>query len=184
MYYYLLSSLPYLQETTEHLPSPEDFLELSRDHLTEKHFQVLQSARLDGYQEPYVSNRFLRDYYRIERALLNEVARERARRTNFGFEPFEADGASWYRERLVGAVSSPSPLNGEMALMSIRFRIITELEAGRYFSFENVLAYYLRLQILHRKRNMNRERGEEAFTSTYQTIARPLSDEGGLSVGV
>ena len=184
MYYYLLSSLPYLLENADNLPSLEDFSAICRDQLTPNDYAVLVNAVYGDYETFAGIHPFLARFSETEKSLRNEIAKERSRKTGLSCEGYDSGGASWHRDKVIQAVGAESPLTGENILLGLRMELISELEAGRFFEFENVLAYYLKLQLLHRKKRMNRERGLQSFETAYQTISAPLNEESGLSFGV
>lgn len=183
MYYYLLSSLPYLTESPDLLPGIEEFTALCREQMPPADFALLSSARLEHYEHLSEGQGILKKWALLEMALRNEIARERSRTTGFSYEPYAAEGASWYKDRILQAVQNASPLAAEEALLSIRFELLCGLESGRYFTLDNVIIYYLKLQLLHRMSNMNKARGEESFSTAYQSIQAPLINGDDLSVG-
>lgn len=184
MYYYLLSSLPYLTETSDYFPSMEEFLSACSQQMSLKDFETVSSARIEKYEELAETGGVLADWAKLEMALRNEIARERTRKTQLNYDPYAAEGASWYRERIAQAFQAPSPLTTEQMMLAIRFELFSELEAGKFFTLDNVILYFIKLQLLQRMKQMNRSRGEESFEAAYKTIQAPLNNEGGLSVGV
>lgn len=184
MYYYLLAALPYLSDSTEQVPSEEQFLTFCREQLSAEQFEVLASAQLSAIESWPAGIGFLSRYADREMTIRNELARIRAGKTGYSYRAYEAETAfGAIREAVAAATGAGSPLDGERILMALRFSLLTELEQGHFFTFENVLAYYLKLQLIHRKIRMNKDAGQKAFESVYNTISASLEQDGGLSFG-
>ena len=68
------------------------------------------------------------------------------------------------------AFSCASPLDGEAVLDRARWEYLDMLEAGHYFDLGRLIIYFLQLQILYRKAQINREKGKSGFEELYRNI--------------
>ena len=62
-----------------------------------------------------------------------------------------------------------------MVLLRHRWSLLDDFEVGHYFDIERLIIYYLKLQILWRKQQFNREDGTNVFERTYNTVRRAVS---------
>ena len=63
-----------------------------------------------------------------------------------------------------------NPLDVEKKLLQLRWHFIDELEFGHYSDVDFFILYYLKLQILQRLWQFDKERGKEKFL-TYTEMA-------------
>ncbi|MFW5685010.1 MAG: DUF2764 family protein, partial [Spirochaetota bacterium] len=75
------------------------------------------------------------------------------------------------------AFSHDSPLSGEDALDRARWRFLDDLEAGHYFDLDRVVIYFLKLQLLARRRLFTRTRGEERYAGITERIMNDYYQE-------
>jgi hypothetical protein len=176
-YYYAMSSLPYLRLDGDQYPSREEFLETARDAADEDDFRVISSSNLDPADGP-APHPLVEEFHRWETGLRNELVRQRAaalerdgqafvRRVDTG-EDFTA--RSGLAEAVRAAVQAASPLKADESLDEMRWQYLEELEVGHFFTIEQMIVYYLKLQILLRRRSLTSEAGLEAFTGHYETV--------------
>lgn len=182
-YYYTVAALPMLSFESDHIPTTEDFLELCSRRVSDREYALLERARLLPDPEQLPRNGLLRTWYELEIGLRNELARQRAAQLNRDeidyirttAEGEDLTGTLGIPEVAREALSQETPLKAEMVLLRHRWSILDELEIGHFFDIERLVIYYLKLQILWRKRLFNREDGTNVFERTYNTVRRAVS---------
>ncbi len=154
-YYYLIAQLPELTFGEEPDISKNSFLEEAGKWLSFSDLKNLREAELDNLREPH-ENGMLKRYFDFEQSLRSELAEYRRSR---GGEKKE------HRSRLVLSADllEGNPLEVEKKLFFLRWQMIEDIAAGHVFSREAVFAYFLRLQILCRMSEFNKEKGKEEF---------------------
>jgi len=191
-YYYFGTTLTSLSFRGTAPASYASFLERSAVHLSKRDQAALVGASLavpaDGKDpEAARASRLLRNYYRWERALRNELARLRAGRLGTPAEKHLRPGdVEWDALRAAqAAFQAESPLDGELAIERERWTLLDRLLAGHYFDLEALLAYGLKLQALERMARFETERGRGAYGTVYRDIlggadsGAPPSDDTG-----
>ncbi|MFO8065628.1 MAG: DUF2764 family protein [Spirochaetota bacterium] len=182
-YYYTVATLPMLFFESDNYPTIEDFLEPCSRLMSRKDYELLVSAELLPDPTDLSSNPLLRKWYELEIALRNELARQRAAQLNREEQSYvrgvedgeDLSGTLGLPEVAREALTQESPLKAEMVLLRHRWGILDELEVTHHFDVEKLIIYYLKLQILWRKRNFNREDGTNVFERTYNTVRRAVS---------
>jgi hypothetical protein len=186
-YYFLVASLPSLSFDIMHAPEPEDFLESVREHTSASVYEAVKSARIDApidlVERPVLVNR----WQRFERALRNALVKVRA-------SSAAIDAAAYVRTDAAGgdetdqsgvsdiakdAFAEESPLSTENVLGKARWRFLDDLETGHYFDADRLIVYYLKLQLLARRRQLNREDGERLYKEATDKIMTDYYEERG-----
>lgn len=186
-YYFLSASLPYLTYDEEHARTPEEFLTEARDHLTATDLQMLSRASIDAPVELQTAPQVISEWQRFERGLRNELVRIRAaarsadperyvRRDEGGADETDHSGVPEIAREAFG---EESPLSGEDVLARARWRFLDELEVGHYFDLDKLIVYYLKLQLIARRRQFTTEAGREAFTAATEKIMNEYYQEQG-----
>ena len=170
-YYYAVSSLPMLFYDTEKPMTAGEFIECCETTVTEKDLQILKSAKIIPDNE-IPGNTVLEKWNNWEKSLRNELVRMRAGKK--GTDPEKYLKSSSLEPGIIEtareAFNAQSPLEGEVVLNRARWDYLEMLEAGHFFDLGKLIIYYLQLQILHRKAQITRERGEPAFKEIYSKI--------------
>jgi hypothetical protein len=191
-YYFLIASLPLLAYDNREAMEPEEFLAMLGDHMAENDLHIVAAARIDAplddrssggarvAEHPTVAR-----WNTFERGLRNALVKMRASKKGVepsryirldeaghdGTEPQEIAEAS--RE----AVTHDSPLSGEDMLNRARWAFLEELQVGHFFDIDVVIVYYLKLQILARRRLFVRKEGEERFVQITDHIMNDYYQE-------
>ncbi|MBU8912509.1 MAG: DUF2764 domain-containing protein [Spirochaetales bacterium] len=186
-YYFLVASLPFLSRDSDRASPPEEFLASAREHLTPRDYTAVCSARIDAPVELEPGPPVVTKWQRFERGLRNELVKVRAAR--LGADPAEhirTDEAGSDDTDQTGltdtareAFGEESPLSGEDVLGRARWEFLTELEVGHFFDVDRLVVYYLKLQLLARKRLFNRDDGERAFKAATDRIMNDYYQEQG-----
>jgi hypothetical protein len=177
-YYYLVASFPLLFYDTERITSHQEFLDLCRQHLIPRHYQLLRHASTSDLGPTSPSCRILDLWRKWETALRNELVTLRGKKKGVETEAYLVDSPGIITaQQLAGeAFGQESPLQAEELLNRARWSYLDELEVGHYFDIEKILVYALRLQILERKALFDEEKGREMFEKIYAEVTSPIYD--------
>ena len=185
-YYFLVASLPLLSYEQPDAADPDAFLGMLGEHLTEHDLAVVAGARLDApIADAAFQNQTIRAWERYERGLRNALVRLRAPGRSADPSQYvradqsgsEGNDASWVADAAREALGHESPLGAEHALNRARWSFLDEIEVGHYFDLHRVIVYYLKLQILARRRLFDRSAGEAAFVRINETIMNDYYQE-------
>lgn len=185
-YYFLVASLPLLNYEQRDARDPHEFLALLTEHLSAADTALVRGATIDPPEEPRPSAcPTIRAWTAYERGLRNALVRLRAARmsTDPGqhLRPDEyddyGDGSAEIGEAAREAMGHDSPLSAEDALNRARWLFLDELEVGHYFDLDHIAVYYLRLQILARRRRFDHEQGTARFARISEQIMNDYYQE-------
>jgi hypothetical protein len=173
-YYFTVASLPHLSYEMENPPDINDFLVICEENIKGSDLETIKSSMLDDLKRGKTGNSILDSWYNRERNLRNKLVTLRAKKQKLDPEEFLIDtpellsGDHVTRE----AFEHESPLTAEDILNWERWTYLEELELGHYFDLEKLIIYYLKLQILTRKKSFNKERGTERFNEIIENISK------------
>ena len=178
-YYYALASLPMLSLNDTSGVEMESFDEICREQLSDSDYQALMSARLDNYTEENADNPLFLLFRKWETALRNVLTRMRGQQRGVEYEKYQlpGDDITGMEDLAKEAMNNPSPYEAALRLYSARWDYLEELGINQFFNLEALTVYYLKLQILAKLRDYNKDRGSEALTKHYKKI-RAAADEG------
>ncbi|MFH1478803.1 MAG: DUF2764 family protein [Candidatus Omnitrophota bacterium] len=151
-YYYLVSSLPYIEFGIKSPISYEAFLSICRSSLSPRDMESIGSLNKDIFsykEEPQA----LREWKAFEISLRNELARSRAAKRSHDpekhikgehyFDPFTAHFAQW-------AVNQDDARDTELSIDRFRWEKLEDLEKCHYFDIDRIVVYALKLKIIER----------------------------------
>ncbi len=120
----------------------------------------------------------LRSFYTWEVGLRNELLRQRSQRLardgqqyirkNESGDDFSA--RSGLSERVRNILGSGTALDSDQALDGLRWEFLDQLEVGQFFNPGQMIVYYLRLQIVVRRKSLTRKTGRESFAGHYAAV--------------
>lgn len=179
-YYYLVSTLSLLSYDSEHMASTEYFLEQCEKWLTAGDYLILKDAGISEFDFHKAGCALLDKWQVWEVNLRNELVKLRAQKKGLEVDAYlvEVTEVLGTADIAREAAAQESPLTAEELLNRARWSFLDDLEVGRFFTIEKLIIYYLRLQILERKRLFNREAGSERYKSIYQHITKEIAGEG------
>lgn len=159
---YLISSLPTLEMNSEPPLSEAEFMAVCEKWLSEKQCAIVR-ALLENKAHDHP---FVKAWRNKETLLRNSIAKLRARATNQNPEP--------YTRRAVGcdlkleadaedALQHRNPLHKESDIKKIRWKILEELQGTDPLSINTIFAYAVKLAIVTRWSELDRETGRESF---------------------
>lgn len=202
-YYFLVASLPLLAYEEREASEPAEFLTMLAEHLTTGDLAAVAAARIDAplgeeswskeavapdvlgtaYARP--ANPIISGWEAFERGLRNALVHMRSSARNADpYEHIRLDAAGHedsdrleIDEAAHEAFNNDSPLSGEEVLNRARWSFLDDMEVGHYFDLERIIIYYLKLQILARRRLFTRAEGEERFAQIQETIINDYYQE-------
>ena len=166
-YYYAAASLPFLEFTSDVLPAAEDFLSLCYHCGGDAELKIIASASLEP--NDVSAHPLIRSFWRWEIGLRNELTRQRSlllnRESVIHSDDTGSDGTAiaGLSEMLKALMQSSNPLEADEELDRLRWQYLDELECGHVFDIQQMIVYYLRLQILLRRRSLVVDEGRRLY---------------------
>ncbi len=174
-YYFLGASLPMLSLDATAPLSPEQFVTLCEDHLSDRDMILLRAILADSPDEG-CRGTFIEKWQAIETCLRNSTTKIRASR-------LDRDASEFLREENIfdpsieravsDAYGESSPLRREMALDAFRWDQAEALAGFNPFSIDAILSYAIKLSLCKRWAEMNEETGKN---KTEQVITGESGD--------
>lgn len=178
MYYYLLSSMPYLQFDRVPPLTEQEFKEKGQELLKPSDFQELNS--LLNYNPDACTSKFAAKWFALETQMRNTLVRARAHKA--GLEPADFlhthAGYTVFVEKIVkDALGQDNPLNMERELDRGRWQLLAELALQDYFGLQAVLCFGLQLKILHRWASIKKEPGRQNLKQIVKSNLASIQDQ-------
>ena len=172
-YYYTVAALPMLfYDTPPGAMSTGAFIDFCSDWLSMEDFSQLKSASLSIDEPMKKGNPVILEWISWECTLRNELVKLRAPKK--GEEAFrhmqECDTRLGIEELAREAFVEESPLLAEDILNRGRWRFLEELETGHHFDIERLIVYFLKLQLLERKHQFDKQKGKERYNEIFANI--------------
>jgi len=155
-YYYLVATLPYLVFGEKPPISKKAFLAECEKWLSEKEIKIFSSAGADYDDISENDTPFVLGWKEFNTRLCNELASSR------GAEEAALSGMPGSSE-VKKILEKENPLIMEKALEEIRWEYIEGKSRGFFFDFDALLAYFLKLGILERLAEFDKDEGEKYF---------------------
>ncbi len=172
MYEYLIAGLPELR-AAERAPLTMDELRAELDEaLSEKDKEQLHKLDLKA---TYGVHPFIQSWYAFDRALNNMLVVEICKKHGLDVRDHVLGEPDDDVDNEVRAVSKVEDLyERERAIDNLRFAWLEEATKLKTFSFENIVAYYLELQMLCRWDRLTTEVGEQVFRQIVKDMKKGL----------
>ena len=177
-YYYLVSTLPMVFFDSENFPDSKQFLTSCSDWLIPHDMALLESADIDISELRISGCQLLDRWNHWVASLTYQLALLRA-----GTKGKDTDRFADYTDTVLGhdavardAVAQSSPLHAEDMLDKTKWEYLDFLEGGHYFDIEKLIIYYLKIQILNRKKNFITEKGTANYNALYEKITLPFGE--------
>ena len=159
-YYYIVSQLPMLFFDKETFMTIEYFLQESAKWLSSKDYEVLSQVNINDISLKKMGPKVWLQYSEVEYEFRNDLALWRkSLRVGQEYKPNSFPPS---------LVKEGNPLEVERRLLKRRWDFIEALEQDHHFDLEFIILYYLKLQILQRLFQFNKEKG----MITFQDISR------------
>ena len=183
-YYYFVASLPTLRYEDRDAMSPDAFIEWASEHVDADEIAQLRLATIDAPEADHDgANPALASWLDFERGVRNALARVRAQRAGKEVARYvrldrSGEGnATPYENLARDAFSAESPLTGEDLINRARFAFAEDLEVNHFFDLDVVIAHYIKLQVIARRKSFSRREGEERFASINEQITNEYYQE-------
>jgi hypothetical protein len=177
--YYLISQLPSLDAVGENSPLPiteERFLELCTNFLGKKALEEIKKLTLlPPKDREKSSSTLINSWNDGERALRLALARLRAEKMKKSFDYEKTSEQSELIKTVKTAVEMDSPLEAEKLLNLYRLQFLEALRPMDNFSEDYLYYYGLKLKLLLYIKQFNKDAGEKAYKTIYNSI---LSGDG------
>ena len=154
-YYYLVATLTYLKFADAPPVSSEEFLSECRRWLSPEDMRSLESAGRGHHELMPGDAPVLKEWKAFDRRLREELAVVRSARKKS--EAFKAP------ERLRQFVDQQNPLLVELELERFRWGFLEDRGAVYFFDVNALIVYFLKLQMLERMAEFNKDAGEKFF---------------------
>ncbi len=159
---YLMCSLPSLSFGQSPPITHEEFMSISRSQLSAKNYKMLEQVSLQ-----YLENKDNKRKLKRVTALLDDLQQDlseirKARAQNRQPRPAQ----------LPGSVLGANPLDREKQIIQWQWEKLDAIESGKTFSFDEVIVYRLKLQLLYRLHSFNAERGAQVLASVVNPAER------------
>lgn len=176
-YYYFVATLPSLMPGSAAPFGLGDFLEKAGRFLKKADLDTLAATTLcipdDGDTPlPAASLPLLKQYYRWERGLRNELVRLRAQRLQKAADKHLKPGdVEWDALRVAqAAFAADNPLESELLIEKERWTLIERLATNCFFDMNYLAAYALKLQALQRRERFKQAEGEAGYQTVYSSV--------------
>jgi hypothetical protein len=176
-YYYAVATLPMLKFNEAPPVSTEQFEELCREQLDTKDLALVIESKLNRYDRESKNTTF-QAFIMWETALRNRIASMRGQLRSREYEEYLRPGEDilGMEEIAKDAFSISSPYEAELKLYSERWSYLDELDTNQFFNLETMTVYYLKLQILEKLKDFNREKGMAGLKEAYRRIREGSGD--------
>ena len=172
--YYLISQLPSLDGLSENVPMPiteERFTELCERFLSKKSQEELHKLTLMPSRDYEKSNSSLVEAWNDgERKLRLVLGKARADKMKKQFEMNENSIPVELQQAVREAVEIENPMEAEKFLNKYRLEFLETLRPMDSFSEDFVFYYGLKLKIISRIKQFDKESGETAYKNIYGSI--------------
>ena len=167
--HYFISTLPSLRSTGEGAPRLAEFQAACRNALSAEQCAVLEGLSLcPPAALPPSSPAVVREWYGWQTAMRNAIVAFRARALKL------SDGAKYQREegagghfgdlkRLAAVLEGKTAWKREQGWEALQWSKLDELEPLDRFSFDTLVVYALKLQLLETRRSHSPEAGKAVF---------------------
>ncbi len=173
-YYYLVASLSLISYDSDSHISTEDFIEQGKFWLNEKDFSILLNTGIYNPPTKSISFRPLNLWWEWETALRNELVKLRSARLNIDGEKYQKPAP--YIFDIPGicrhAIEEDSLLKAEHYLNKARWTYLEGLKQDHFFDLDNLVIYYLQLQLLERRDKFNYETGLTNYRKTCREVLK------------
>lgn len=161
MYEYLISGLPEIR-SSQKAPMTMEALESQLDELLSEADK--EQLRLLKHRAVYGTCKFTRDWYRFNRDLNNSLVIEICRKHGLDVKKHVLGEMPEDTDAEVKNVSKMENLyDREKAIDALRFAWLENRTNDTQFALQNVLAYWLELEMLNRWNALTTEEGEKVF---------------------
>jgi hypothetical protein len=154
-YFYLITQLPGINFDEPAPITLYNFLEEAKKWLTQKHFRTLKRV-IDG-EIAAASSSALSAFKAFSQSLQNDIYQYRlAKRRQQDYKPVVVPAHIFKID---------NPLEREKHLMKLQWDFLDNLASDHHFDIEAVIIYALKLKILERLKQFDKQQGAEIYQS-------------------
>ncbi len=171
MYYFLVSSLPYLLKDSNVQLTVNKFEELCRELLTINDLDIIEKCKLNNFNFNKKDNLTFSKWQLWEINLRNELLKLRAQKKGVQTDKYfvSCENIIEVNDIAKNAFNQASPIDAENMLDNERWDLLDSMEVGNYFNIDKLVLYSLKLQLLEKKAAYNKAQGTEEFNKLKQT---------------
>ena len=172
--YYLISQLPSLDGISDNIPMPiteERFLELCNRFLGKKSLSELNKLSLIPKRNGEKSSSVLIEAWNEgERNLRIVLGKIRADKMNKSFDTDNRSFPDLLVQAARTAAEKENPMEAEEFLNKYRLEFLETLRPMDTFAEDYVFYYWIKLKLISRMRQFDKESGESAYRNIYNSI--------------
>lgn len=176
-YYFFIASLPFLQMNAKPPFTLESFLNQAQEHLVKTDAALLRNIIFPVNEDDKVyKNSVVASWVQFNHQLRNELAWARALELNkepARYQRLPQAIRTEVVDVIAKAIKETDPLVAERILDQARWSFIEELTKEDYFNVEWLIAYALKLKMLHRHEIFKSDEGKKVFVG-YQQFEIPM----------
>lgn len=173
-YYYLTASLFLISYDSDSHITTEEFIEQCKSWLDEKDFSILLNTSIYDPPTKSISFRPLNLWWEWETSLRNELVKLRSAKLNMDGEKYQKSAAYIFDIPGISrhAIEEDSPLKAEHYLNRARWAYLEGLKQDHFFDLDNLVIYYLQLQLLERRNKFKFETGLTNYQKTCREVLK------------
>ncbi len=176
-FYSLHASLPTLVRDEPPPILSSRFFTLCGPHLNEAESIALQHCPLWTRTPPRSAPGIWHRWFRWESELRGALAERRAKRLGREWRhpegSFPPDSA-FLQEVAETACEESNPLSGEQRLHGARWRILEDLDRASFMTFDNLVIYLMKLQLLEQRASLSLEQGRQTLRDLRRIVETEL----------
>ncbi|AYE35992.1 hypothetical protein DB313_00490 [Borrelia turcica IST7] len=174
-YYYVISSLPYLDLKIGKVWSVSNFFENVEIALNKEDFIFLKNLSEFGIVRG--SLKAIDCFLDFEEEIKYTLAYIRAEKLGLSRDLYVESSyfSSYYLGVLKAICLKENPFEVELGLDMLRWQFLTDLEVGNEFNFEKLVIYFLKLMLVSRRSLFVEKVGESNFADICQKISLDMN---------
>lgn len=154
-YFYLIAQLPHLIFDKPSFMNTDLFMEEAEKWMSGQDFKKLATIELMDIRENQKQSPIARKIQQFEKQLRHDLVEWRqSSKKNVEFKPMTFH---------VSMIKEGNPLEIEKKLLLLRWKYIESLEQDHHFDLDLLQLYYLKLQILQKLAEYDKQKGLERF---------------------
>ncbi|AAX17436.1 MULTISPECIES: DUF2764 family protein [Borrelia] len=174
-YYYVMSSLPYLDLKIGKGGSISGFFDNIEIALSREDFLCLKDLSESRFARGNL--KVIDQFLEFEEMMRYTLATIRAEKLGFSRDVYLESSyfSSYYLGILKPLCLKENPFEVELGLDMLKWQFLTELEVGNDFNFEKLVIYLLKLMLVSRRSLFIEEIGEKNFDDICQKLSMQMS---------
>ncbi|UER67306.1 DUF2764 family protein [Borrelia sp. BU AG58] len=174
-YYYVISTLPYLDIRSGKVWSVSDFFKNVEIALDQEDFIFLKNLTETGVLRGSLG--VIDCFLDFEEQMKYALAYIRAERLGFPRDVYLE--SSYFSNYFLGVLKvvclKENPFEVELGLDLLKWQFLTDLEVGNEFNFEKLVVYFLKLMLVSRRSLFVEKVGERNFVDICQKLSMDMN---------